>query len=180
MLFDGTVLLAGGQDPAGNPVSDAYLYQPSSGTLEPAPATSYAHQYHSVMWVDRKGRAWLGGGNPARGVEQPVLERFDPWYVDEPDRPALTSAPSTITRNQEFSVSVRVAEGETLSRLWLHRPASVTHQFGAAEGSFSLARSGSRWVLKANANLTPPGYYYLVATDSRGVPSVAKMVRVTS
>jgi Domain of unknown function (DUF1929) len=177
-LFDGTVLLAGGQDPAGNPVSDAYLYRPSSGTLEPAPATSYAHQYHSVMWVDRKGRAWLGGGNPARGVEQPVLERFDPWYVDEPNRPAFTSAPSTIKHNQEFSVTVRVAQGETLSRLWLHRPASVTHQFGAAEGSFSLARSGSRWVLRANGNLTPPGYYYLVATDSRGVPSVAKMVRV--
>jgi hypothetical protein len=134
-----------------------------------------------VMWVDQKGRAWLGGGNPARGVEQPVLERFDPWYIDVPDRPVLTSAPSTITHNQAFSVSVRLADGATLKRLWLHRPASVTHQFGAAEGSFSLATSnGGRWVLKADGSLTPPGYYYLVAVDSRDVPSVAKIVRVTS
>jgi hypothetical protein len=178
-LFDGTVLLAGGQDPGGNPVNDAYLYQPSSGALEPIGPTSYAHQYHSVMWVDAKGRAWLGGGNPARGVEQPVLERFDPWYVTAPDRPAITSAPSTITRGRVFSVSVRLAAGETLSSLKLHRLASVTHQFGAAEGDFALQRSGSRWSLATSTSLTPPGYYYLVATDSRGVPSVAKIVRLT-
>jgi hypothetical protein len=28
-------------------------------------------------------------------------------------------------------------------------------------------------------NLTPPGYYYLVAVDSRGVPSVADIAKVT-
>jgi hypothetical protein len=178
-LFDGTVLLAGGQDKAGNPVSDAYLYRPTSGVLEPVTSTSFAHQYHSVMWVDRRGRAWLGGGNPARGVEQPVLERFDPWYVDVADRPVLASAPSTIARNKAFTVSVRLAEETTLKTLRLHRLASVTHQFGAAEGDFSLARSGSGWVLNVSASLTPPGYYYLVASDSRGVPSIAKIVRVT-
>lgn len=179
VLFDGTVLLAGGQDPNGNPVNDAYLYRPTTGALEPVTPTSYAHQYHSVMWVDRQGRAWLGGGNPARGVAQPVLERFDPWYVDVPDRPALTSAPSTIAHNQTFTVSVQLAQGTSLSSLRLYRLASVTHQFGAAEGDFSLARSGSDWVLNVTSNLTPPGYYYLVATDSRGVPSIAKMVRLT-
>jgi hypothetical protein len=30
-----------------------------------------------------------------------------------------------------------------------------------------------------SSNLTPPGYYYLVAVDSRGVPSVASIVKVT-
>jgi hypothetical protein len=179
-LFDGKVLLAGGQDNQGNPVSDAYLYRPGLNMLDPVASTSYAHQYHSVMWVDRKGRAWLGGGNPMRGVEQPVLERFDPWYVDVPDRPAFTSAPTTITRNQAFTVSVRLAEGTSLSSLRLHRLASVTHQHGAAEGDFALARTGSGWVLNVSANLTPPGHYYLVATDSRDVPSVAKIVRVKS
>jgi hypothetical protein len=178
VLFDGTVLLAGGQNPAGDPVSDAYLYRPETGALEAVTPTSYAHQYHSVMWVDRHGRAWLGGGNPARGVEQPVLERFDPWYIDVPDRPVLTSAPSTITRNQTFTVTAQLPEGVSLSSLQVQRPASVTHQFGAAEGDFSLVRDGSGWVLKASANLTPPGYYYLIGTDSRGVPSVARTVRV--
>jgi hypothetical protein len=177
-LFDGRMLLAGGQDPAGNPVSDAYLYKPSLNELEAVASTSYAHQYHSVMWVDRQGRAWLGGGNPMRGVEQPVLERFDPWYVDVADRPVLTSAPSVITRNQAFAVSVQLAADTSVRALRLHRLASVTHQFGAADGDFALARSGSEWVLNVSANLTPPGYYYLVALDSRGVPSVARIVRV--
>jgi hypothetical protein len=113
-----------------------------------------------------------------RGVEQPVIERFDPWYVDVADRPVLTSAPSVITRNQAFAASVQLAADTSIRALRLHRLASVTHQFGAAEGDFALARSGSGWVLNVSANLTPPGYYYLVALDSRGVPSIAKIVRV--
>jgi Galactose oxidase-like, Early set domain len=46
-------------------------------------------------------------------------------------------------------------------------------------GRFTLTRSGSGWSLTTSANLTPPGYYHLVAVDSRGVPSVAKVVKVT-
>jgi hypothetical protein len=178
-LFDGRVLLAGGQDPQGNPVYTAQLYRPGLNRIEPVAPTSAAHQYHSNMWVDPTGRAILVGGNPARGRVQSLVERFEPWYVDVADRPVITTAPATMAHKQVIAVGTRLAAGTTLKSVRVFRLMSTTHQFGAAEGDFTLARSGSGWSLTTSANLTPPGYYYLVAVDSRDVPSVARIVKVT-
>jgi Domain of unknown function (DUF1929) len=182
-LFDGRVLLAGGQDPDGNPVYTTQLYQPSVNRFEPSAPTTAAHQYHSNMWVDPSGRAILVGGNPRRGVVQSTVEKFEPWYVDLPDRPVITAAPATIAHNQPFTVGVRLAAGLTVKNLRLHRLASTTHQFEAAEGDFTLAAvstpNGPGWSLTISSALTPPGYYYLVAVDSHGVPSAAAIVKVT-
>ena len=182
-LFDGRVLLAGGQDPQNNPVFTAQLYRPISNRLEPVTPTSAAHQYHSNMWVDPTGRAILVGGNPARGSVQRLVERFEPWYVAVADRPVIESAPATIAHGQPFTAEVQLAAGTTLQYLRVFRLMSTTHQFGAAEGDFTLSAvstaSGPGWSLTISSNLTPPGYYYLVAVDSRGVPSVAKIIKVT-
>jgi hypothetical protein len=182
-LFDGRVLLAGGQDPQNNPVLAAQLYRPISNLLETVAPTSAAHQYHSNMWVDRTGRAILVGGNPARGSVQRLVERFEPWYVDVADRPKITSAPAVIAHNQPFTAQVQLAFGTTLKHLRVFRLTSTTHQFGAAEGDFTLtpvtAPTGLRWSLANSPNLTPPGYYYLVAVDARDVPSEAEIVKVT-
>jgi Domain of unknown function (DUF1929) len=182
-LFDGRVLLVGGQDPQNNPVFTAQLYRPISNRLEAVAPTSAAHQYHSNLWVDPTGRAILVGGNPARGRVQRLVERFEPWYVDVADRPQITSAPATIGHNQPFTAQVQLATGATLKYLRIFRLASTTHQFGAAEGDFTLTRvttpTGAGWSLTNSPNLTPPGYYYLVAVDSRDVPSQAKIIKVT-
>jgi hypothetical protein len=182
-LFDGKVLLAGGQDPLRNPVYTALLYRPDLNRMEPVAPTAAAHQYHSNMWMDRTGRAILVGGNPARGRVQRLVERFEPWYVNVADRPAITSAPATIAHRQAFTAQVRLAAGTTLRHLRVFRLMSTTHQFNAAEGDFTLSAvstsTGPGWSLTASANLTPPGYYYLVAVDSRGVPSAARIIKVT-
>jgi hypothetical protein len=39
--------------------------------------------------------------------------------------------------------------------------------------------TGPGWSLTVNANLTPPGFYYLVAVASRDVPSMARIIKVT-
>jgi hypothetical protein len=182
-LFDGRVLLAGGQDPQGKPVYTAQLYRPISNQVEAVSPTSAAHQYHSNMWVDLSGRAILVGGNPARGSVQRLVERFEPWYVDVANRPVIVSAPASIAHNQAFAVQVQLAAGTTLTQLRVFRPMSTTHQFNAAEGDFTLSAvstpGGPRWSLTTSSNLTPPGYYYLVAVDSRGVPSAARIINVT-
>ena len=178
-LFDGRVLLAGGQDPQKNPVFAAQLYRPLANVVEPVTPVSAAHQYHSNMWLDPTGRAILVGGNPSRGIVQPLVERFEPWYVDVADRPQITSAPATIAHNQVFAAQVQLAAGTTLKYLRVFRLMSTTHQFSAAEGDFTLTQSGSGWSLTLNPNLTPPGYYYLVAVDSREVPSEAKIIKIT-
>jgi hypothetical protein len=178
-LFDGRVLLAGGQDPQGNPVYTAQLYRPGLNRIENVAPYTAAHQYHSNMWVDPTGRAILVGGNPARGSVQSLVEKFEPWYVDVGDRPAITSAPASIAHKKAFTVGTRLAAGTTLKSVRLYRLTSTTHQFGAAEGDFTLVKSGSAWSLTTSVNLTPPGYYYLIAVDSRDVPSVAKIVKIT-
>jgi Galactose oxidase-like, Early set domain len=181
-LFDGRVLLAGGQDPQTNPVFTAQLYRPISNRLEAVTSTSAAHQYHSNMWVDPTGRAILVGGNPARGSVQRLVERFEPWYVDVPNRPQITTAPATIAHNQPFTAQVQLAAGTTLKQMRVFRLMSTTHQFSAAEGDFTLSPAttptGPGWSLTVSPNLTPPGYYYLVAVDSRDVPSPARIVKV--
>jgi hypothetical protein len=182
-LLDGRVLLAGGQDPEGNPVFTAQLYRPISNIMEAVASVSAAHQYHSNMWLDRTGRAILVGGNPRRGSVQPLVERFEPWYMEVADRPQITSAPATIAHNQPFTAQVQLAAGTTLKHLRLFRLASTTHQFSAAEGDFTLSAvttpTGLRWSLTVSPNLTPPGYYYLVAVDSRDVPSTARIIKIT-
>jgi Galactose oxidase-like, Early set domain len=158
-------------------VLTAQLYRPISNRLEPVTPTSAAHQYHSNMWIDPTGRAILVGGNPRRGSVQRLVERFEPWYLDVADRPQITSAPPTIGHNQPFTAQVQVATGTTLKQLRVFCLASTTHQFGAAEGDFTLTPvttpTGAGW------SLTPPGYYYLVAVDARDVPSEAKIIKVS-
>ena len=182
-LLDGLVLLAGGQDQQSNPVYTARLYRPTTNRMEAVAPTSAAHQYHSNMWLDPSGRAILVGGNPRRGSVQRLVERFEPWYVDVPDRPVVTSAPAIIAHNRPFTAKVQVAAGTSLKHLRVFRLASTTHQFGAAEGDFTLTAvstpTGPGWSLTVSPNLTPPGFYYLVAVDGRGVPSAARIVRIT-
>jgi hypothetical protein len=182
-LLDGRVLLAGGQDPQGDPVYTAQLYRPISNRMEAVAPVTAAHQYHSNMWLDQTGRAILVGGNPRRGSVQRLVERFEPWYVDVTNRPQITSAPSIIAHNQPFTAQVQLAAGTTLKHLRVFRLMSTTHQFGAAEGDFTLTRvstpTGPGWSLTRSVNLTPPGYYYLVAVDSRDVPSTARIIKVT-
>jgi len=182
-LFDGRVLLAGGQDLQRNPVYTAQLYRPISNRMEAVAPTSAAHQYHSNMWLDPTGRAVLVGGNPARGSVQRLVERFEPWYVDVADRPVITSSPTAIAHNQPFTARVQLAAGTTLKYLRVFRLMSTTHQFSAAEGDFTLSAvstpNGPGWSLTTSANLTPPGYYYLVAVDSRDVPSQARIIKIT-
>jgi Domain of unknown function (DUF1929) len=182
-LFDGRVLLTGGQDPQGNPVFTAQLYRPISNVMEAVAPTSAAHQYHSNMWLDRTGRAILVGGNPRRGSVQRLVERFEPWYIDVADRPQITSAPAIIAHNQPFTAQVQLATGTTLKHLRVFRLMSTTHQFGAAEGDFTLSAAttpnGPGWSLTTSSNLAPPGFYYLVAVDSRDIPSEAMIIKVT-
>jgi hypothetical protein len=112
--------------------------------MEAVAPTWAAHQYHSNMWLDQTGRAILVGGNPRRGSVQPLVERFEPWYVDVANRPQITSAPATIAHNQPFTAQVQLAAGTALKHLRVFRLMSTTHQFGAAEGDFTLSAASTR------------------------------------
>jgi hypothetical protein len=169
-LWDGRRILAGGEDTSGNPVYDAYLF--GFTTMSPIAKTAYSHQYHSTMWTQPSGRPCLAGGNPRRGVVQPAMECFKPWYDSEP-RPVITSAPSVITRGQAFSLGVTWPSGTTRGAYRIFPLKDTTHQFDAQSGDYTLTLTTSGGIVNTSSALMPPGYYFLVAVDSRGVPSQA-------
>ena len=62
------------------------------------------------------------------------------------------------------------------------RPASVTHSVDFEQRRVPLRISNARRGLQAtapvDAALAPPGYYMMFLIDDKGVPSVAKMVKL--
>ncbi|HJW58388.1 MAG TPA: hypothetical protein VJ931_02045, partial [Actinomycetota bacterium] len=59
------------------------------------------------------------------------------------NRPQITSAPAAIAHNQPFTAQVQLAAGTTLKHLRVFRLMSTTHQFGAAEGDFTLSAAST-------------------------------------
>ena len=114
-----------------------------------------------------------------------TTERPIPLFVNYPmclPNYLGTADGSIIAHNQPFTAQVQLAAGITLKHLRVLRLMSTTHQFGAAEGDVTLTRvstpTGPGWSLTRSVNLTPPGYDYLVAVDSRDVPSTARIIKV--
>ena len=66
---------------------------------------------------------------------------------------------------------------------WI-RLSSTTHAFNMNQWinrlSFSQVAGGLNVVAPSNANLAPPGHYMLFILNGNGVPSVAKIIQVTS
>ena len=169
-LWDGRRLLAGGEDTRGNPLYYSYVYGFSS--MVRTANTAYSHQYHSTLWTQPSGRPCLAGGNPKRDVVQPAVECFRPWF-EAYTRPAITSAPSTITRGQAFSLGVSWVSGTSRKEIHFFPLTDTTHQFEAQNGDYKATLTTTGGVVNTPSTLMPPGYYFIVAIDSRGVPSKA-------
>ena len=71
-----------------------------------------------------------------------------------------------------------------IGRVNLVRLSSVTHAFNESQLfltlPFTVASKGSKLTVTAPANgrLAPPGPYMLFLLDAKGVPSVAKILRI--
>ena len=110
---------------------------------------------------------WLAGGNPARATCK-QMEIYQPAYLFNPDgtmatRPSITSAPSSISYGNTFSVTT--PDAANISSVVLVRNGTVTHAFGMDQrevGMSFTAGSGALTVTAPpNGNIAPPGYYML-------------------
>lgn len=111
---------------------------------------------------------------------------FSPPYLFKADgtaatRPVIGSVSATTVKvGAKLTVSVNTAN----SKLVLVRIGSVTHSVNSDQRRVPLTSvvvSGSSYTatLPADSGILIPGYYYLFAVSSTGVPSVAKTVRIT-
>ena len=95
-------------------------------------------------------------------------------------RPKIDSAPRRSGYAQPFEILS--AQAGSIDKVGLVRLGAPTHGDDQGQRYVPLAFTASESVLRAaapaNSNIAPPGYYMLFITDSEGVPSVAKIVKL--
>src|SRR6185437_4302761 len=194
LLADGTVLVTGGTNASGfntAPTDDrvlaAELWNPTSEKWTTLARMTHYRLYHSTALLLPDGRILsVGSGQPAATglTDDLTAEFYSPPYLFNADgtaatRPAITSAPTTVGYGQAFSVQTPSAS--SIGKVTWIRIGSVTHSFNQNQRlndlTYSVSGSGALSVTApASANLAPPGDYLLFVVDTRGVPSVAKIV----
>jgi len=196
LLADGTVLVTGGTNASGfntAPTDDrvlaAELWNPTSEKWTTLARMTHYRLYHSTALLLPDGRILsVGSGQPAATglTDDLTAEFYSPPYLFNADgtaatRPAITSAPTTVGYGQAFSV--QTPNASSIGKVTWIRIGSVTHSFNQNQRlnylTYSVSGSGALSVTApASANLAPPGDYLLFVVDTRGVPSVAKIVRI--
>ncbi|MBA3760328.1 MAG: DUF1929 domain-containing protein [Gemmatimonadales bacterium] len=195
LLADGSVLVTGGtsgpgfNDQAGA-VRPAELWNPRTETWTTMPPEAARRTYHGTAVLLPSGQVLSSGSGEGGGITYDNSEFsaqvFNPPYLLNADgspatRPSITSAPSTLSYGQSFTV--QTPDAGSVTRGTLIRLSSVTHAFNMSQLIYPLTfEATSATALSAtappNANLAPPGPYMLFLIDASGVPSEARMARV--
>jgi len=190
VLPSGQVLALGGSqnDEDTSTLSlNADIYDPATNTFSSAGSNSFGRLYHSVAMLLPDASVWVAGGNPTRGSFEKHVEIYRPAYLYGSDgtlatRPAIASAPNTISYGNPFTVQTPDAPDTTSAVLI--RNGSVTHAFGMDQRmvgmSFTVGSGSLTVTAPPNGNIAPPGYYMLFLLNSSGVPSIATSVLLSS
>ncbi len=163
------------------------IWSPFTQTWRTVAPHSTPRNYHSVALLMTDGRIWSGGGGLcACSADHPDSAVFTPPYLFNADgtlatRPEIINAPSIVSYGQTIDVSAT----HEVSRFTMVKMSSTTHainsdmrflnvQFTPAfDGHYSLT-------LHTNRNVMTPGYWMLFALNTQGVPSLAKVIKVST
>ena len=183
LLPDGTVLAVGGGGGGGrytNPVYAPEDYNPTANTWTLYNPQQAQRTYHSTALLLPDGRVFSGGSDS--GSLKSTLEVFSPPYLSKGLRPTITSAPSTLTYGQQFTIKTPNAAG--ISRVALIKVASTTHATHFDERfvdlSFTIGKAQITATAPPSGTYAPPGYYMLDILSKTGVPAVMPFVQLTS
>ncbi len=180
LLPDGKVLGTGGSSMAGfnnttGAVLFAEMWNPATETWTTMASYTKYRGYHSTAILLPDGRVISSGGDG-----QPNGEVYSPPYLFLGARPVISSAPTDINHGRTFFVGTT----NTISRITMTRLGSATHAQNwdqrINELTFKAGTGGYNVVAPVRSQDCPPGYYMLWILNSAGVPSVSKMVRITT
>jgi hypothetical protein len=163
------------------------LFDPATEKWHLGPAQREDRAYHSTALLLPDGRVWSAGDdyNPHGGRRHAGYpmgdtgEVYSPPYLFRGERPRLASAPRRLSWGESFTVETG---GPAVTSAVLAAPASVTHANDMHQRILPLTvgpGSGSATITApSEPNVAPPGWYMLFVLDAKGVPSVAKWVRL--
>ena len=200
VLADGSVLATGGQSSSVdglvdlvNPVFAAERWNPATGTWTVLSSASRVREYHSSATLLPDGRVLTGGGGicgscQTKGYLEKNIEYFQPPYLfkndgsgQPADRPVIDSAPDDRGLRSKPRDHLR-DKPDRSPRSGLVRLGAPTHSEDQGQRyvplSFSTSGTTITAVSPATSNIAPAGYYMLFVTDSAGVPSVAKIIKL--
>lgn len=117
------------------------------------------------------------------------VEIFSPPYLFTSSgtlatRPRIITSPNTIARGQTFAVGKNSGAAGVVGSVVFIRLPSVTHGFNFDQRripvNFQVVSSTSINVtVPSDGRVCPPGHYMMFLINSSGVPSIAKIIRVT-
>mgnify|MGYP003575580610 CR=1 FL=1 len=192
VLPDGKVVVTGGTMLANdNGVSTVYaaeIWDPATGTWRLGPDAAIFRGYHSNSLLLPNGTVLsLGGGTPgpvtnlnAEVYYPPQLFRTVNGVGQLAPRPVLTAI-NGLSHAHGAALQIDMANAAPIQGLVLIGVSSGTHSFNSGQRRIPVAFTQNAIRLTAtvpNANLTPPGYYQVVAIDANGVPSRGTIVAI--
>ena len=193
VLPNGQVVIIGGQTYAvgfsdNNSVLVPELWDPTTQAFTPLPPISAPRNYHSVAMLLPDARVLSAGGGlcgAGCAANHPDLQILTPHYLLNPDgtaatRPVINSAPTTLRYGQTGTVTTDSA----VTAFSLVRMSSTTHTVANDQRrlalSFRPTGSNSYEIdLPTNPGWALPGDWMLFALNADGVPSVAKILRIS-
>ena len=197
-LPNGGVLVTGGLSSGVGAVDlnagvyTAELWNPATGAWTNLAAMQKTRQYHSAALLLPDGRVLVGGGGICGpcytvGYLEKNIEIFSPPYLFKTDgsgalatRPTISLSPANVSYGQSFEIQTEIPRN--ITQVVLMRPASVTHSVDFEQRRvplrFSIVRKRLQATAPAGAALAPPGYYMMFLIDDKGVPSIAKILKL--
>lgn len=191
VLPDGKVVVVGGQNfPV--PFSDntavlsAEMWDPATGSFSALAPSAVPRTYHSVAILMPDARVFTGGGGLCGtncGTNHFDGEIFTPPNLLSEDgtpapRPAITTAPATAANG----AAITVATDRAVASFAIVRMGTATHSVNTDQRRIALTPTtvtgGYRLTIPADKGVALPGYWMLFAMDAKGVPSVAKTIRI--
>ncbi|WP_433295200.1 discoidin domain-containing protein [Actinoplanes sp. CA-030573] len=190
-LPDGTVAVFGGQNYAvpfsdNTSVLNAELYDPATEKFTTMATATVPRNYHSVALLMPDGRVFTGGGGlcgTGCATNHFDGQVFTPPYLLSSDgtaatRPVITSAPATAANGAKITVKTDSA----VTAFAIVRMGTATHTVDTDQRRLSLTPTvvtgGYQVTIPADAGVALPGYWMLFALNDKGVPSVAKTVKI--
>ncbi|HEX4946674.1 MAG TPA: discoidin domain-containing protein [Blastocatellia bacterium] len=192
VLPTGEVLMIGGNT-SGVEFSDQgtvltpELWNPETQTWRSLAAMTVPRNYHSVALLMTDGRVWSGGGGLCDcAADHPDHQIFNPPYLFNADgslaaRPTISNAPTTTRAGR--TITVQASAG--ITKFSLIKMAGLTHTLNSdlryLRVPFTTTTAGEyQLTLASNTNVLTPGYWMLFALNNQGVPSLAKVMQVTT